>query len=319
MVVPPLARGRVLGTITFVLGPGHRRYGPDDLALAEELARRCALGIDNARLYCEAQEANRAKEELLALLDTLLGSTPVGLAFFDPELRYVRINQALAAINGLPPEAHLGRTPHEVNPQLTPLLEPFRRYVLETVKPVTNLEISGETRAAPGEQRHWLVSYYPVRTQEGHLLGIGTVATDITERQQAEEALSQARDELERRVQERTAELMQANDILRREMVKRQQAEAQLRRQQEALAQLQAQPYDLILCDLRMPELDGPGFYRELGESYPDLLRRVIFLTGDTLSPEARTFLDKMGVSRLSKPFRAAEVRQVVQHALQAL
>jgi CheY-like chemotaxis protein len=86
-----------------------------------------------------------------------------------------------------------------------------------------------------------------------------------------------------------------------------------------ALAQLQAQPYDLILCDLRRPELDGPGFYREWGENYPHLLRRVIFLTGDTLSPEARAFLDKMGVSRLSKPFRAAEVRPVVQQALQTL
>jgi hypothetical protein len=60
-----------------------------------------------------------------------------------------------------------------VNPQLTTLLEPFRRYVLETGKPVINLEISGGTRAAPGGQRHWLVSYYPVRTQEGHPLGRG--------------------------------------------------------------------------------------------------------------------------------------------------
>jgi PAS domain-containing protein len=68
------------------------------------------LAIDNARLYRDAQEANRPKEESLALLDALLASAPVGLAFFDPELRYTRINHALASSNGLPSEAHLGRT-----------------------------------------------------------------------------------------------------------------------------------------------------------------------------------------------------------------
>jgi signal transduction histidine kinase/putative methionine-R-sulfoxide reductase with GAF domain len=85
----------------------------------------------------------------------------------------------------------------------------------------------------------------------------------------------------------------------------------------QGLARLQERDYDLILCDLRMPELDGPGFYRELAQRYPHLLRRVIFLTGDTLSPETRRFLEEVGVPRLGKPFRAAEVRRVVHHALQ--
>jgi CheY-like chemotaxis protein len=85
-----------------------------------------------------------------------------------------------------------------------------------------------------------------------------------------------------------------------------------------ALDKLQGRTYDLILCDLRMPELDGPGLYHELEKRYPQLQQRVIFLTGDTLSPEAREFLEKVGVARLSKPFRAAEVRWVVHQALQA-
>ena len=85
-----------------------------------------------------------------------------------------------------------------------------------------------------------------------------------------------------------------------------------------ALDQLQRRPYDLILCDLRMPELDGPGFYQALRQRYPHLRQRVIFLTGDTLSPQAREFLAKAGVARLSKPFRAAEVRQLVHQVLQA-
>jgi CheY-like chemotaxis protein len=83
-----------------------------------------------------------------------------------------------------------------------------------------------------------------------------------------------------------------------------------------AFAKLQEHSYDLVLCDLRMPELDGPGLYRALEARAPHLLSRFIFLTGDTLSPEAETFLRQTGVPRLTKPFRSAEVRQVVWQGL---
>jgi len=72
------------------------------------------------------------------------------------------------------------------------------------------------------------------------------------------------------------------------------------------------------LCDMRMPDLDGPGFYRELEQRYPHLLSRVIFLTGDVLSPEAQAFFDQVDNARLEKPFRAQEVRQVIQQVLGA-
>jgi hypothetical protein len=47
-----------------------------------------------------------------------------------------------------------------------------------------------------------------------------------------------------------------------------------------------------------MPELDGPGFYQELARHYPQLLPRIIFLTGDMLSPEARAFLEHASINR---------------------
>ena len=66
IAVPLIVRGRTLGVMGLLLTESDRRYVPADLALAEELARRAALAIDNARLYGEAQEANRAKDEFLA-------------------------------------------------------------------------------------------------------------------------------------------------------------------------------------------------------------------------------------------------------------
>jgi PAS domain S-box-containing protein len=85
-----------------------------------------------------------------------------------------------------------------------------------------------------------------------------------------------------------------------------------------ALHKLQERTYDLILCDLRMPELDGPGFYRALEQDNPDMLQRIIFLTGDTLGAETRAFLERTNVPRLNKPFTAATIRQTVHQALQA-
>lgn len=87
---------------------------------------------------------------------------------------------------------------------------------------------------------------------------------------------------------------------------------------QAALGKLIAGGYDLILSDIRMPELDGPALYWELERRDPYLLQRMIFLTGDTLSPGTREFLEKTGAPCLSKPFALHEVRDIVRRVLQA-
>ncbi|MBO0350185.1 PAS domain S-box protein [Phormidium pseudopriestleyi FRX01] len=67
-IVPLVARGRILGAISFAIAESGRRYQGEDLMLAEELARRAGFAIDNARLYRESQEANQMKDEFLAVV-----------------------------------------------------------------------------------------------------------------------------------------------------------------------------------------------------------------------------------------------------------
>ena len=83
-----------------------------------------------------------------------------------------------------------------------------------------------------------------------------------------------------------------------------------------ALTLVEGHEYDLILCDLRMPVLDGPGFYRELQRRRPELSRRLVFITGDALSASMATFLAEAARPRLPKPFSVPEIREIVARIL---
>jgi CheY-like chemotaxis protein len=65
---------------------------------------------------------------------------------------------------------------------------------------------------------------------------------------------------------------------------------------QAALARLREDNYDLILCDLRMPALDGQTLYGLLQRQHPTLCQRFIFLTGDTLGVDSQAFLARCGL-----------------------
>ncbi len=84
----------------------------------------------------------------------------------------------------------------------------------------------------------------------------------------------------------------------------------------EALRRLAVRSYDVILSDLKMPDLDGPGLYRHLQHSHPQLLDRIIFISGDTFRMEASEFLAQTGRPLLEKPFIPSEVIRAVQQVL---
>src|SRR5439155_7475346 len=82
------------------------------------------------------------------------------------------------------------------------------------------------------------------------------------------------------------------------------------------LEMLERRGYDLILTDTKMPVLDGVEFYRALERRFPQLCRRLIFVTGDVLDPEKRDFLASTGAPCLPKPFDLDEVRRVAHGLL---
>jgi CheY-like chemotaxis protein len=77
---------------------------------------------------------------------------------------------------------------------------------------------------------------------------------------------------------------------------------------QEGLARLSRGQYDAILCDLRMPRLDGQAFYDALVQAGSPMKDRILFITGDTLAPRTRDFLEPRGLPHLDKPFLVEEL-----------
>lgn len=86
----------------------------------------------------------------------------------------------------------------------------------------------------------------------------------------------------------------------------------------EALYRIQRRTYDLIISDLRMPHLDGPGLYQALREYYGQALPRVIFITGHAEADQYVPFLAESGAPVLTKPFSMEDLRTMVTWVLEA-
>jgi diguanylate cyclase (GGDEF)-like protein/PAS domain S-box-containing protein len=125
------------------------------------------------------------ERESRAVLDTVFASAPVGLALFDRELRYVRVNETLATWGGVPAEAHVGLRIDEVHPGVGAQVEPQMRRVLETGEPVVGVE-------ARSDGRVFRSSRYPVRDEHGRTTMIASVIDDVTELTRAHEQLAAA-------------------------------------------------------------------------------------------------------------------------------
>ncbi len=117
-------------------------------------------------MVAAVNEQRSGLNDTLALLDSMLANAPIGFAFFDRKMRYVRVNQFLAEMDTLPIGRHLGRTVDEIFPGSMALeLAAAIDRVFSTGAPVRDLELKVELAAMPDNPRTWLTSLYPVRIE----------------------------------------------------------------------------------------------------------------------------------------------------------
>jgi PAS domain S-box-containing protein len=120
-------------------------------------------------------------QDTVSMLDATFDGSPVGLSVYDRALRLVNINETLARWNGIARERVIGRPLAEVVPrEAVDRVARRLRMVFATGEPSEPLPLSSATLAAPGELRHWLVTYYPVRGPTGEVAQVGVVVVDVT-------------------------------------------------------------------------------------------------------------------------------------------
>ncbi|OKH15907.1 chemotaxis protein CheB [[Limnothrix rosea] IAM M-220] len=129
-------------------------------------------------------------------LESLYRHAPVGLALFDQNLKYLKINEQLAEMNGCSVSEHLGKTPRDVLPEIGDQIEALLTKVIQTGENIFSVLIHGTTPADPNIEGHWLVNYYPVRFHKGDR-GVGVVVNEITELAQAKKTIQESQRRLQ--------------------------------------------------------------------------------------------------------------------------
>jgi PAS domain S-box-containing protein len=204
MVVPLVARARTLGAISMIAAESGRRYGQADLALAQELARRAALAVDNARLYEEAQteiaEREWAQEELRDSrdqLDAILRGVADGVTAQDPTGRIIYANEAAARMIGFPSAREfMEARPGDVLMRFELLDEEGHPFPPERLP--GRRALAGEEGAEEvlrfrvqdvGEERWSIVKAMPIFGEQGRVRMAVNIFRDITEAKRAEDTL----------------------------------------------------------------------------------------------------------------------------------
>ncbi len=167
----------------WMAGLGRVERGPSGRAV-----RVAGINLD----ITERKRAEEAQRSQLAQIEAIYQSAPVGLCVLDANLRYLRINERLAAMNGLPVAEHLGRTVREAVPHLAEGTEALWRQAFDTGQPVLNLELTGTTDAQPGALRTWVTSWVPLKELNGRVSGVSVVVEEVTERKRMDQALRES-------------------------------------------------------------------------------------------------------------------------------
>jgi formate hydrogenlyase transcriptional activator len=150
--------------------------------------------------------------EFEQLVTAYFSASKVGFCVLDTNLRYLAINDTLAEMNGIPAEAHLGKSLREMLGDSAEVVEPQCKRVLLTGQPVVDIEISTvlPTRTEAG---HWIEHYIPVKGAVGKVTQIGVIVIEITEQKRLEESLRGVSERL-REEKKRQQVMMEVSHLL---------------------------------------------------------------------------------------------------------
>lgn len=241
IIMPLLARDKVLGAITFISSNEQHLYTEEDMDFLEELARVCAQAVDNARLYSEAQHEVEARKGIETALReseeryrNIFNQVPSGIVRSAMDRVLIDGNPAFCRMLGYERDELIGQS-------MIDLTHPDDR--IPTNDAIDKL-ISCQKGNASLEKRYrhknghhvWAnTTFSLVRDEAGSPGYLLAVIQDITERLKAEESLVIAKQNLEQKVIERTAELQQLTELLRRLATQLTSAE---QRERQRLAEL---------------------------------------------------------------------------------
>lgn len=257
--------------------------------------------------------AERLLHEQNEEIEAIFAAAPVGLCVLDRDLRYVRVNERLAELNGMPAADHIGRTVREVVPDLAVSALATMRRVLDGV-PMLDVEFSGTTPRQPGVVRTWRENWVPLRSDTGAIVGVIASAEDITDRRAAEEALQTAdrqKDEflamLAHELRNPLSAIANVSEILSRVLRGEAQAEnpvAVLRRQTRQLTKLVDDLLDIARLARGRVTLD----------KRPVTIREVIDQAVEMVQPSLREKSHQLVLSRSQVPlFVSGDRHRLVQ------
>ena len=233
-------------------------------------------------------------------MEVLLDSVPAFIWYKDCENRILRANRLAAESIGLSVEQVEGRSVYDLYPDEAAKYHHDDLEVIRSAEP--KLGIVEFLTTASGEKRWVRTDKIPYRNDTGEIVGVIVFAVDISERVRAEEALQRAHDELERRVDERTAQLAATVEMLQTEMVERQRAEKRVRQQQAELAHV-----------LRLRTVEGMAaqLAHEINQPLAAVVNFASGLTRRLSGPELDVAAAKRATDQISREaLRAAEVVQ---------
>jgi two-component system CheB/CheR fusion protein len=153
--------------------------------------------VDITKRKRDEEALERQRRDLArqyAELENIYDITPVGLALIDRDLRYLRVNEKLAVIDGVPLERYESRSIPEIMPEIAPTVEPIYRRVFAGGGAVLGHEITARIGGEDAEARHFIADFYPV-TIDGEIYAIGLCIQEVTDQKRlmSDLAESQAR------------------------------------------------------------------------------------------------------------------------------